>query len=226
MPNVGITGYVQEPAKDQLHYEDILGLSSLERESLDRGLIKDSNLHHLVAVGIAFWKPFACWKCHELLTPHAPIAKVASLYESLEVVKGISSTGNESVGLIKPMLEYQGQGQPMFLMPYAVQYMDKMLLNTWRETAAAAAELCNSPPAQLGYPFSKAFGGRYWALTCPACGSLQGEHFLKPQPLLSLEARSKAPMRGAPNLLILPTIDGQAVLGGKLFGRLILMAMN
>jgi hypothetical protein len=48
----------------------------------------------------------------------------------------------------------------------------------WRGVPFCEIEPPESRPQTIKYRYSKTYGGKYWANTCPGCGSIQGDNFL------------------------------------------------
>lgn len=62
----------------------------------------------------------------------------------------------------------------------------------WRGVPFCEIEPPAPRPPTVKYRYSKTYGGKYWANTCPSCGSLQGDNFLflfEKSPFASLPRR-------------------------------------
>lgn len=221
LPNLGFTAYCSQPPRTTITFEGVRLLPATQRKAFDLLLFTTVQPHHLNSTDIAFWPPAPCWKCGQSYIPHSLVSKHVRCVETYSIEQGIGSAGLETVGIIDAEILYAGIGKPLALMPYGIEYLDKMLANTWRRmlqvpeiTAPLAA-----PLALLAFTQSDRYGAAYWALHCPHCSALQGEHFLKPHPELSNEDKARAPLSASPVIIATPTLDAVPVIGGKLWSR-------
>lgn len=218
LPNLGISGYTTARAPFDYSFEEYQALDAPHQASIAERLMASPAYHHLCSTAIAFWPRSQCFKCGKPYIPHGYVAKRVSMLEQIEALESVGPRGPERIGLCTPVIQYSGVGAPLAFMPYACEYMDRVLLGVWKavETDAKLRGMLDSPPATLSYATSSLYGGRYWGLQCPHCASLQGEFFLKPT---QGNPNPKA-MAGMPELLVLPKLQGEDTFGGKVIGRL------
>ena len=223
LPDLGFAAYCSQPPQQKISYALIHRMSPEQRVAFNALLFDSVMIHHLNAVEIAFWGPTPCWKCHRPFSAHSLVSKQVRVMESCTTTTGITATGLEQVGMFDAEFAYYGQGSPLVMMPYGIEHLDKMLAITWRRLLDIP-ELVTSlpaPAALLAFTHSPSYGNAYWALNCPHCAALQGEHFLKRHPNLSVADAARAPMQGDPVLVATPTIEAVPVVGGKVYSRLI-----
>jgi RNase P subunit RPR2 len=67
----------------------------------------------------------------------------------------------------------------------------------WRGVPFCEHEPPTPRPKTIQHRYSKQYGGKYWANTCPSCGSLQGDNFLF---LLERAPFAGLPLRDSPQL--------------------------
>lgn len=224
LPDLGVSSlaideassYATIDAKD-LGNPDVLARTSAEA-------FAKPGWHCATAIAFCFWTGVKCCRCHGLFSAHSPVAKNTLVDCDLGVRAGpaFSTDGpHQNVLMLRPTVEINSRGDAMSLMLYSIEHLDKLVANTWLRVVETLShdERLEHPPAMLWYRPSALVHGSYWANVCPHCSALQGEHFLKPHPNLPPQAVAKSAMRCAPDLLVVPLLDGQALLGGLCLSR-------
>ena len=221
LPNLGFTAYCSRPPRTVITFDGLRFLATDQRKTFEMRLFATAQPHHLNSCDIAFWAPTPCWKCRQPFVAHSLVSQNVRCGEIYGIGTGIGREGPETVGIIDAEVAYAGSGRPLALMPYGIEYLDKMLANTWRRMLQTPAIIENlaAPLATLAFTHSDRYGGAYWGLHCPHCAALQGEHFLKPHPELSDAEKGRAPLSVPPLIIATPTLDAVPVIGGKLWSR-------
>ena len=219
LPDIGIGGYVTTQPNDEITYESFMALSDDQYLALEEFLVGDPTYHHLASPAVAFWPATPCWSCRASFSPHGYISKRVLMAEVIKVAGGFAEQGHQAVGICTASFQYTGVGAPVAFLIYACEYIDRVLRGVWKAIARdnRLRDMLACQPARLEYRPSKEYGGSYWAMTCPHCGALQGEHFLKK----TRRADDDKPMSVTPQLLVLPKINGEDNFGGKVVARLV-----
>lgn len=222
LPDLGFTAYCSRPPRTMISFAGLRHLPADQRKTLELLLFATVQPHHLNSCDIAFWAPSTCWKCQGPFVAHSLVSKSVRCVETYGIGPGLGREGPETVGIVDSEVAYMGMGNPLALMPYGIEYLDKMLAATWRRMLQipSVIDRLAAPPASLAFVHSDRYGGAYWGLHCPHCAALQGEHFLKPHPELSDTERGRAPLSPYPQIIATPTLDAVPVIGGKLWSRI------
>ncbi len=221
LPDLGFMAYCSRPPRTVIPFDYLTALSADQRKALELLLFATVQPHHLSSCDVAFWGPTPCWKCHQPFVAHSLVSKNVRCVETYGIGPGLGRDGPETLGIIDAEVLYAGMGHPLALIPYGIQCLDKMLANTWRRMLQTPEIIGNlsAPVATLAFTHSDRYGGAYWALHCPHCAALQGEHFLKPHPELSDADKRRAPLSLPPLIIATPMQDAAPVIGGKLWSR-------
>lgn len=222
LPDLGFTAYCSRPPRTVITFDGLRHLPAEQRKTFELLLFATVQPHHLNSCDIAFWSPTPCWKCQKSFVAHSLVSKNVRCVETYGIGPGIGREGSETVGIIDAEVAYAGVGKPLALMPYGIEYLDKVLAATWRRTLQlpGITDRLAAPPALPAFAHSDRYGTAYWGLHCLHCAALQGEHFLKPHPELSDADKARSPLSAQPQIIATPTQDSVPVIGGKLWSRL------
>ncbi len=218
LPDLGFTAYCSRPPRTVITFDGLRHLPAEQRKTFELLMFATVQPHHLNSCDIAFWAPTSCWKCQQAFVAHSLVSKNVRCVETY----GIGREGTETLGIIDSEVAYAGVGKPLALMPYGIEYLDRVLAATWRRTLQIPeiTDRLAAPPATPVFAHSDRYGAAYWGLHCPHCAALQGEHFLKPHPELSDADKARTPLSALPLIIATPTLDSVPVIGGKLWSRL------
>ena len=221
LPDLGFTAYCSRPPRTVITFDGLRHLPAEQRKTFELLLFATVQPHHLNSCDIAFWAPASCWKCQKQFVAHSLVSKNVRCVETYGIGAGLGREGPETVGVVDAEVAYIGNGRPLALMPYGIEYLDKTLANTWQRVLQIPEIIDGlaAPLATLAFAHSDRYGGAYWGLHCPHCAALQGEHFLKPHPELSDADKDRAPFSSPPLIIATPTQDASPVIGGKLWSR-------
>lgn len=182
--------------------------------------------HWLGAVAVGFWDGATCYKCSGRFAAHSLVAKMALASCEVHIQQEDQSGAGKTVHLT-PLMDFRALGTDYFLLPFALEHLDKVVANIWLRLAheVGQAGYLKTPIAPCLHSYSKQYESSYWALHCPHCEALQGENFLKPHGELfskTVQAGQAGPVQAAPDLLVVPTLGGQPSLGGVAVSRLLI----
>lgn len=222
LPDLGFTAYCSRPPRTVITFDGLRHLPAEQRKTFELLMFATVQPHHLNSCDIAFWAPTSCWKCQQAFVAHSLVSKNVRCVETYGIGPGIGREGTETLGIIDSEVAYAGVGKPLALMPYGIEYLDRVLAATWRRTLQIPeiTDRLAAPPATPAFAHSDRYGAAYWGLHCPHCAALQGEHFLKPHPELSDADKARTPLSALPLIIATPTLDSVPVIGGKLWSRL------
>lgn len=219
LPDFGATSMAMADAPSDVDPKSFDDPAILSRFNGD--VFSGEGWFYLSEIAFCFWRDVTCWKCGQPSNVHSPIAKLVHLHCDLEVRPEIAEDGKQVVLFSSPIAQLRTSGLALSFMPYAIAHVDKMVACTWTQIAGSQAmqDRLGGVVADVSYRESNEYGARYWAMTCPHCQAIMGEHYLKPHPEHSAQDLQKVALHRPPDLVVVPMMNQMPLLGGFFYAR-------